>query len=157
VTKEGKISKGTVSTKKTVNKSPGNSRGAIQSVIDIAEERKADYIKILNVGPRLIITDYFVIISARNPRLARRISEEISTNLKKSGLIPLNIDGINEGNWILMDYDDFVVHIFTDQYKDYYDLERLWRDSKVVKIKENSDAIEKKNRTDKNIPEEKNP
>jgi ribosome-associated protein len=157
VTKEGKISKGTVSTKKTVNRSPGNSRGAIQSVIDIAEERKADYIKILNVGPRLIITDYFVIISARNPRLARRISEEISTNLKKSGLIPLNIDGINEGNWILMDYDDFVVHIFTDQYKDYYDLERLWRDSKVVKIKENSDAIEKKNRTDKNIPEEKNP
>ena len=136
MTKEGKISKGTESTGKTVNKSPGNNRGAIQSVVEIAEERKADYIKILNVGPRLIITDYFVIISARNPRLARRISEEISTNLKKSGLIPINTDGINEGNWILMDYDDFVVHIFTDQFKDYYDLERLWRDSKVVNISE---------------------
>jgi ribosome-associated protein len=49
--------------------------------------------------------------------------------------MPLSINGISEGNWILMDYDDFVVHIFTDEYRLYYDLERLWRDSKVVKIR----------------------
>ena len=138
MTKETKISKGTSSTKKTTRSSSRNSTGIIQKVVDIAEERKADYIKILNVGPRLIITDYFVIISARNTRLARRISEEISIDLKKSGLIPINIDGLNEGNWILMDFDDFVVHIFTDEYRDYYDLERLWRDSKVIKVKESS-------------------
>ena len=138
MTKETKISKGTSSTKNTTKSSSRNSTGIIQKFVDIAEERKADYIKILNVGPRLIITDYFVIISARNTRLARRISEEISIDLKKSGLIPINIDGLNEGNWILMDFDDFVVHIFTDEYRDYYDLERLWRDSKVIKVKESS-------------------
>ncbi len=47
----------------------------------------------------------------------------------------MNIDGVSEGNWILMDYDDFVVHLFTDEYRLYYDLERLWRDSKVVRVK----------------------
>ncbi len=134
--KEGKTSKGTESGTGKISKSKlKNSREAIQFIAGIADDRKADYIKILNVGPRLVITDYFIIISARNPRLARRISEDISFNLKKSGLIPINIDGLNEGNWILMDYDDFVVHIFTDEYKDYYDLERLWRDSKSVRIK----------------------
>ncbi len=138
MTKETKISKGTSGTRKTIKSSSKNNAEVIQRVVDIAEERKADYIKILNVGPRLIITDYFVIISARNTRLARRISEEISIDLKKSGLIPINIDGLNEGNWILMDFDDFVVHIFTDEYKDYYDLERLWRDSKVIRVKEGS-------------------
>jgi ribosome-associated protein len=157
VTKEGKISKGTFSTRKIIDNGPGNSQGAIQSVVDIAEERKADYIKILNVGPRLVITDYFIIISARNTRLARRISEDISTNLKKSGLLPLNTDGLNEGNWILMDYDDFVVHIFTDEYKDYYDLERLWRDSKVIKLKKNSSGSGNTARTDKNIHKKENP
>ena len=134
--KEGKTPKGTAGTGNKVKNSSRSSRDAIQSVVDIAGERKADYIKILNVGPRLVITDYFIIISARNTGLARRISEEISTNLKKSGFIPINVDGLGEGNWILMDYDDFVVHIFTDQFKDYYDLERLWRDSKVVDISE---------------------
>ena len=156
MTKEGKISKGTVSTRKISKSNLRNNQGAIQSVVDIAEDRKADYIKILNVGPRLVITDYFVIISARNTRLARRISEEISMNLKKSGLMPINVDGLNEGNWILMDYDDFVVHIFTDEYKDYYDLERLWRDSKVIKVKEQDSKNGKKARSNKNIDKKEN-
>ena len=131
--KEEKTTKGTKGgTRKKYRNKSKDSRAAIHRVVSIADERKADYIKILNVGPRLVITDYFIIISARNTRLARRISEEISLNLKRSGLIPIHVAGLNDGNWILMDYDDFVVHIFTDEYKDYYDLERLWRDSKVI-------------------------
>jgi ribosome-associated protein len=116
-----------------------NSLDAARYVAVIADGRKADYIKVLNVSKRLVITDYFILISARNNRLTRRISEDIFSNLKKSDLLPLNIDGLKEGNWILMDYDDFVVHIFTDEYREYYDLERLWRDSKVL----NKDGLEK--------------
>ncbi len=121
--------------KKIENNLLKNGIDAVKRVASIADEKNAEYIKILNVGPRFVITDYFVIISAKNSRLTKRISEDISLNLKKSGLIPLNIDGFSEGNWILMDYDDFVVHIFTEEYRLYYDLERLWRDSKVIKIK----------------------
>src|SRR3972149_2496051 len=100
----------------------------------IADEKNADYIKILDVSSRLIITNYFIIIGAKNPRLTKRIEEEIELNLKKHGLSAISIDGLNEGNWILMDYDEFVIHIFTDEYRLYYDLERLWRDSKPVRF-----------------------
>ncbi|MBM3713480.1 MAG: ribosome silencing factor, partial [Actinobacteria bacterium] len=107
----------------------------VKYIAGIADEKKADYIKILNVGPRLAITDYFIIISAKNTRLTRRIEEEIEVRLKKLGIFAINIDGVSEGSWILMDYDDFVVHLFTDEYRLYYDLERLWRDSKVIKVR----------------------
>ncbi len=101
----------------------------------IADERKADYIKILNVGPRLAITDYFVIIGASNTRLTRHIAEEIQENLKKYNIYAMHVEGAAEGNWILIDFDDFVVHVFTDEYRQYYDIERLWRDSKVIRLK----------------------
>lgn len=106
---------------------------AVKTAARIADEKKADYIKILDMRSRLVITDYFLIISARNTRLTRRIEEEIRLNLKNSGRYPLNISGQSEGNWILIDYDDFVIHIFTEQLREYYQLEKLWRDSKEIK------------------------
>jgi ribosome-associated protein len=100
----------------------------------VADERKANYIKILDVSSRLIITDYFIIIGAKNSKLTKRIKEEIELKLKKHGLYAISIDGASEGNWILMDYDEFVIHIFTDEFRLYYDLERLWRDSKLIRF-----------------------
>ena len=112
-----------------------DSSEAAKFVAKVADERKADYIKILNVGPRLAITDYFVIIGAGNTRLTRRIAEDIQANLKKYNIYAMHIEGATEGNWILLDFDDFVVHIFTNEYRQYYDIERLWRDSKVIRLK----------------------
>ena len=106
---------------------------AVKTAARIADEKKADYIKILDMRSRLAITDYFLIISARNTRLTRRIEEEIRLNLKNNGKYPLNVSGQSEGNWILIDYDDFVIHIFTEELREYYQLERLWRDSKEIK------------------------
>ena len=106
---------------------------AVKTAARIADEKKADYIKILDMRSRLAITDYFLIISARNTRLTRRIEEEIRLNLKNSGRYPLNVSGQSEGNWILIDYDDFVIHIFTEELREYYQLEKLWRDSKEIK------------------------
>lgn len=99
----------------------------------IADDRKADYIKILDMRSRLIITDYFVIIGAKNTRLTRRIEEEICVNLKKKGIYAIHSDGAGEGNWILIDYNDFVIHIFTEEIRQFYDLERLWKDAKEIK------------------------
>jgi ribosome-associated protein len=136
--KESKIKKSRV--KKLIFK---DSSEAAKFVAKIADERKADYIKILNVGPRLAITDYFVIISAGNTRLTRRIAEDIQTNLKKYNIYAMHIEGAMEGNWILIDFDDFVVHIFTDEYRQYYDIERLWRDSKVIRLKTSDSELDK--------------
>ena len=130
--------------------SPGPKTGkilaTIKTVARIADDRKADYIKILDMRSRLTITDYFIIISAKNTRLTRRIEEEICTQLKKTSKYPLNINGAGEGNWILIDYDDFVIHIFTDEYKEFYDLERLWKDSKEIKWDQAGAAGHKKGR-----------
>ena len=105
----------------------------VKTAARIADDRKADYIKILDMSSRLIITDYFIIIGAKNTRLTRRIEEDISVSLKKQGVYAIHSDGTNEGNWILIDYDDFVIHIFTEEIRQFYDLERLWKDAKEVK------------------------
>lgn len=105
----------------------------IKAVARIADEKKADYIKILDMRSRLIITDYFIIISAKNTRLTRRIQEEVCIYLKSKNLKPINISGLSEGKWILVDYNDFVIHIFTNELREYYELERLWRDSGEIK------------------------
>ena len=143
------------SAKKRQFKKPGfkNSSEAAKFAARIADEKKAQYIKILDVGPRLVITDYFVIIGAANTRLASRIAEDIEVGMKKNGLYPIHTEGKNEGNWILLDYDDFVIHIFTEEYRLYYDLERLWRDSKIIRIKAGSRQDEKKD-TDIEIVED---
>jgi len=110
-------------------------KNILESVISaarIADERKAESIKVLDMRKRLIITDYFLIISARNPRLSRRIYEDIDSSLKKKGIKAITVSGANEGNWILADYDDFVIHIFTTEFAEYYDLERLWMDSDTI-------------------------
>lgn len=106
---------------------------AVRMAAEIADDKKADYIKILDMRSRLIITDYFIIISVKNTRLTRRIKEEICFNLKKQDLYPVNVDGVSEGNWILIDYDDFVIHIFIEEVRKFYDLERLWKDAKEIK------------------------
>jgi ribosome-associated protein len=107
---------------------------SVKFAAKIADEKKADYIKILDVSSRLVITDYFIIIGAKNSKLTKRIEEEIGLNLKKHGLYAISVEGATEGDWILMDYDEFIIHIFTEEYRLYYDLERLWRDSKPVRF-----------------------
>jgi len=124
-----------IKTKKIEKTRSDSILNAVKTAAKIADDKKADYVKILDMRSRLIITDYFIIISAKNTRLTRRIEEEICFNLKKEKLYPKNITGANEGNWVLVDYDDFVIHVFTEEFRQFYDLERLWKDSEEIKWK----------------------
>ena len=105
----------------------------VRKAAKIADDRKAEYVKILDMRSRLIITDYFIIIGAKNTRLTRRIQEDITVELKKNGFYAINSDGLSEGSWILSDYNDFVIHIFTEDIRQFYDLERLWKDAEEIK------------------------
>ena len=85
---------------------------------------------IIEVGEVLAITDAFVITSGRNSRQVKTIAEEVEARLKADGgITPLRIEGLGDTQWILMDYGDLVVHVFLDETRDYYDLERLWSDA----------------------------
>ena len=101
----------------------------------IADRKGADYVNILEMKNRLVITDYFIIIGAKNIKLTFAIEDEIIFRLKHYGFTPLHTAGLSEGNWILVDFNDFVIHIFSEEFRQYYDLERLWKDSKIIEWK----------------------
>ena len=81
-------------------------------------------------------TDYFVICSGTNPRQVQAISDEVELRLKRAGLYPNNIEGYKQAEWVLIDYVDFVVHVFSESARRYYDLERLWKSAKKLEPKD---------------------
>jgi ribosome-associated protein len=99
--------------------------------------KKGDDVVILDVGEVLAITDSFVIASAPNDRLVRTIAEEVERQIKeRGGPGPLRVEGFREGDWVLLDYGDFVVHVFREEIRRFYDLERLWADAPKVAVAE---------------------
>ena len=98
-----------------------------------ADSKKATSTVVLEVGPILAITDAFVITSGSNTRLVRTIAEEVERQVKSGGgPSPLRTEGLDDARWVLLDYGDFVVHVFLDEARSYYDLERLWSDADRV-------------------------
>lgn len=77
-------------------------------------------------------TDFFVVCSATNPRQSQAISDEIGRQLAEIGELPVSVEGYSTAEWVLIDYGDFIVHIFSEAARSYYDLERLWRHAKAV-------------------------
>jgi ribosome-associated protein len=85
---------------------------------------------IIEVGAVLAITDAFVITSGRNTRQVKTIAEEVEERLKADGgIAPLRVEGLGDSQWVLLDYGDLVIHVFLDETRAFYDLERLWSDA----------------------------
>lgn len=95
-----------------------------------AESKKADDIVVLEVGDIIAITDVFVIASGTNRRQVRTIVEEVERQIAdQTGIKPVSVEGLDDASWVLLDYGDLVVHVFLDETRSYYDLERLWADA----------------------------
>jgi ribosome-associated protein len=97
-----------------------------------AESRKASDLRILDLREITSFTDFFVLCSVSNSRQAHAVSDEVEKQLKAIGELAVSIEGYEAAEWILMDYGDFIVHIFSEAARAYYDLERLWRHAKVI-------------------------
>jgi ribosome-associated protein len=94
-----------------------------------ADEKKADHTLVLAVGDVLQITDYFVIASANNRRLVRSVVDSVEEIVREQlGRSPIRIEGAHEQQWVLVDYGDVVVHVFAEDIRMYYEIERLYRD-----------------------------
>ncbi|MHB8470529.1 MAG: ribosome silencing factor [Gaiellaceae bacterium] len=101
----------------------------------LAQEKLAEGVVILDMRPVCTFTDYFVIATGRNPRQTGAIWDEVHARLKQDeGLIPRTVDGVPEGTWILADYLDVVLHVFTPDAREYYKLEDLWSDVPAVEL-----------------------
>jgi ribosome-associated protein len=103
----------------------------VTEAIHACQDKKAEEIAVLELEKDSgAFTDYFVVCSGTNPRQVQAISDEVETRLEKKGLRANNIEGYRQAEWVLLDYVDFVVHIFSDRARQYYDLERLWKSAK---------------------------
>jgi ribosome-associated protein len=99
---------------------------AIQAAIDAAQDRKATNIVVLDLKKAGAFTDFFVICSAANPRQVQAIADAVEEALKGQKQRPSLVEGYARAEWILLDYFDFVVHVFSRQARDFYGLDRLW-------------------------------
>jgi ribosome-associated protein len=104
----------------------------VRLAVHAAEEKKAENLIVLRLTALTEFTDYFLICSGNSTRQNQALADEITDQLKKSGVRPLHTEGYANAEWILIDYGTFVVHIFTDESRRFYDLERLWRDAERV-------------------------
>lgn len=100
----------------------------LREAIRAAQDRKAVNLTVLDVGKICSFADYFVICSGTSTRHTRAISDAIQEQLKRNWeLLPAHLEGYTKSEWILMDYFDFVVHIFSERAREFYNLERLWK------------------------------
>jgi ribosome-associated protein len=107
----------------------------VQLAIRSAAEKKATDIVVLDLRQIASFAEFFLIASGANQRQVQAISDEIEEQLKKQlSTRPVRIEGYNVAEWVLMDYGDFIVHIFNKEAREFYDLERLWRDAVKVAI-----------------------
>jgi ribosome-associated protein len=94
-----------------------------------ADDKKADHTLVLAVGEVLAITDYFVIASASNRRLVKSVVDAVEEAVRETlGRSPIRIEGASEQQWVLVDFGDVVVHVFAEEIRMYYEIERLYRD-----------------------------
>jgi ribosome-associated protein len=105
-----------------------------------AAEKQATDIVVLDVHELIVITDYFVICSASTKRQVKTVIEAIEDSIRELGEKPIRREGEEDGGWWLLDYFDVVVHVFGDEERAYYDLERLWRDAPRLEWQESDEA-----------------
>ena len=98
----------------------------VSAAIHACLEKKAEELTILDME-KGSVADYFVLCSGTNPRQVQAIADEVELQLKGAGIRPNNIEGYNNAEWVLIDYVDFVVHVFSEKARKFYDLERLWK------------------------------
>jgi ribosome-associated protein len=109
----------------------------VEAAIQACLDKKAEELSILEMEKGSgAFTDYFVLCSGTNPRQVQAIADEVELRLKTAGLRPAHVEGYKQAEWILVDYVDFIVHVFSEKARKYYDLERLWKTAKRLEPSE---------------------
>ena len=111
-----------------------DTRQQVARAVKAVEAKKGEDVAILEMDRSSgAFTDYFVVCSGTNPRQIQAISDEIEKQLGDAGVRPNSLEGYNQAEWVMIDYVDFVVHVFSEKARKFYDLERLWKSAKRLK------------------------
>jgi ribosome-associated protein len=110
-----------------------NIRQQVAQAVKAVENKKGEDVAILEMDRAAgAFTDYFVVCSGTNPRQIQAISDEVERELAQGGQRPNSVEGYQQAEWVLLDYVDFVVHVFSERARGFYDLERLWKSARRV-------------------------
>lgn len=100
------------------------------------EDKKAVDIKVINISEVSVMADYFIIAGGENKNQIQALYDNVEHELAKSGVMPKHIEGNQNTNWILLDYGDVIIHVFNQEDRLFYDLERIWKDGKSISLEE---------------------
>jgi len=117
-----------------------NSKKIFDIVVKTLEDKKAKNIKAIDIRELTTIASYFIIASGTSVTHIKSLADNVEEKLIEEGIRPLHIEGYNNARWILMDYNDVVVHIFHEEDREYYGLERLWQDGKEIVLNSENDV-----------------
>lgn len=108
----------------------------LNSIYNAIDDKKGVNTRILDISAITTISDYFIITSGNNYNQVRAIADNVEEELlKKHGMRPERVEGYNNGEWILLDYIDYVIHVFDREQRLFYDIERIWSDGKEIEVK----------------------
>jgi len=111
-----------------------NSRDIAKNAFMFLDEKKAIDIKIIDISKISVIADYFIICGGSNSRQVKAIAENVEEKLGKLDVVPKSTEGYQNANWILLDYHDVIIHVFNQEERLFYDLERIWVDGQFIEI-----------------------
>ena len=103
-----------------------------RKIAAVLDEKKASDIVIIDLSEKSIIADYFVIASGTSSTHVKSLAEEVEFQFKEKGVAPIRTEGFNTQNWFILDYANVIVHVFSPDARDYYDLDHLWADGEDV-------------------------
>ena len=109
-------------------------KGYIKTIYKALDDKKAEDIQIIDIHEVSYMADYFIIANGTNVNQIHALCDNVSEELAKLSLHAKQTEGYATGKWILMDYGDIIIHIFDKESRSYYDLERIWKDGKIVEI-----------------------
>ena len=115
-------------------KKEGKERSAelARLAITALEDKKAEDVRVIDIGDVSVLADYFIIASGNNRVQVQAMADEVEQRMGRAGAVPKQIEGYQAGNWVLLDFGDVIIHIFDAQNRLFYDLERRWKDGTQI-------------------------
>ena len=116
----------------TADKDHARAAEMARIAIEAMEDKKAEDVRVLDISEVSVLADYFIIASGKNRNQIQAMKENVEEQMEKNGFFVKHVEGYDTAHWILMDYGDVILHIFDEESRSFFDLERIWRDGKPV-------------------------
>lgn len=113
-----------------------NAKDMVKTIVDALSDKKGEDIRVIDISGVTVIADYFIIASGSNSNQVQALVDNVEEQMDKAGYQNPKVEGYNTASWILLDYNDVIVHVFSKEDRLFYDLERIWRDGKEMNIEE---------------------